>query len=53
MKRDVAAKTGVWYHGDDGPIITSQKFKTKLSISEIDSSENDVIAYRYLLLKWF
>ncbi|XP_060574949.1 regulating synaptic membrane exocytosis protein 2-like [Ruditapes philippinarum] len=41
MKRDVVAKTGVWYHGDDGPVIPSQKFKTKLSISEIDSSEND------------
>ncbi|XP_053395165.1 regulating synaptic membrane exocytosis protein 2-like [Mercenaria mercenaria] len=41
MKRDVVAKTGVWYHGNEGPEITSNKFKTKLSASEIDSSEND------------
>jgi hypothetical protein len=48
MKRDVVAKTGVWYHGDDAPVIPSQKFKTKLSISEIDSSENDVITYTFI-----
>lgn len=42
MKRDVVAMTGVWYHGDETPEKPSRKFKSKLSTSEIDSSENDV-----------
>ncbi|XP_052777825.1 regulating synaptic membrane exocytosis protein 2-like [Mya arenaria] len=42
MKRDVVAMTGIWYHGNEGHSRTqSTKFKSKLSHSEMESSETD------------
>ena len=44
MKRDVLAKTGIWYHGsqEGQPAFPPKALQKKLSVSEVDSSENDV-----------
>ncbi|KAL4235963.1 FYVE-type zinc finger [Mactra antiquata] len=41
MKRDVVAMTGEWHPGNRIPVKPTSKFKTKLSVSEMDSSETD------------
>ena len=44
MKRDVLAKTGIWYHGsqEGQPAFPPKALQKKMSVSEIESSENDV-----------
>lgn len=52
MKRDVVAMTGVWYHGgEDGPAEQTMKLKSKISHSEIESS--DVSRMLQMLLALF
>ena len=48
MKRDVLAKTGIWYHGsqEGQPAFPPKALQKKMSVSEIESSENDVSFYQ-------